>query len=49
MIAAIAWDDVNVKMGHRLAGSRTIIDADVVAVGRMVLLDCLLCSVEKFQ
>jgi hypothetical protein len=38
---------MDVQVRHRLAGSRTIVDADVVAVGLMLFGSLLFCLVEK--
>ena len=35
------WDDVDMKMGHRLSCGRAIVDADVVPIGAELCLDRL--------
>ncbi|TDV37460.1 hypothetical protein C7405_103592 [Paraburkholderia caballeronis] len=44
-IILISWYQVNVEMGHRLARGNTIIDADVIGVGLILLVESTFCAV----
>ncbi len=48
-VAEESWNDVDVQMEHRLPGRRADIDADVVAVGMVTLVDDRLCRIDHRQ